>query len=172
MKSFLTLLALLASSAFAAQVSYVGSPTGGLYAGGGVSRVDGSHRTVIYDFCAQQACTDGATPLSNLIEIEGGRSLIGVTSAGGGEGGGVIYRLDEQADGAWTETVLSDVCPYWHECGRFGYPSSFRLLPEGILEGVSELADGTKGVRWRAQQAARGDGYVVVYPQYWGWEPK
>jgi uncharacterized repeat protein (TIGR03803 family) len=48
--------------------------------------------TVLYSFCSQTGCADGATPLAGLI-MDGGGNLLG-TTADGGLGGGVVFALN------------------------------------------------------------------------------
>lgn len=168
MKSILPIaLSLLISPSFAGVTQYYASPTGGAYGAGTVYQVDGSQQTVIYDFCSAPSCADGSTPLSNLLLMPDG-SLIGATSAGGyGQApGGVIFRLTQSDDGSWSERVLVSICPYWHECGRFGYPSgSVSFVPPNFIEGVNQTGDGKKGVRWRFKLVA--DGGIWKPLQYW-----
>jgi uncharacterized repeat protein (TIGR03803 family) len=64
--------------------------------------------TVLYSFCSQPSCSDGAAPLAGLIADERG-ALYGTTSGGGGSGGyGTVFKLTPPPKGqtAWTETVL------------------------------------------------------------------
>ncbi|HEX8817778.1 MAG TPA: choice-of-anchor tandem repeat GloVer-containing protein [Terriglobales bacterium] len=66
--------------------------------------------TVLYTFCSQTHCVDGALPTGALIFDSAG-NLYGTTLSGGvdGKGGsynGVVYRLSPQADGTWQEKVL------------------------------------------------------------------
>lgn len=49
---------------------------------------------VIYSFCGQQNCTDGATPYASLIDIKG--ALYGTTYAGGAYGYGTVFVLDKK----------------------------------------------------------------------------
>src|ERR1700729_554227 len=64
--------------------------------------------TVLYNFCSQSSCTDGATPYSGVIFDSQG-NLYG-TAAGGGAsvGYGVVFELSPPAggNGQWTYTLL------------------------------------------------------------------
>jgi uncharacterized repeat protein (TIGR03803 family) len=64
--------------------------------------------TVLYSFCSQPSCSDGAGPYAGLIADEQ-RELYGTTSGGGSSGGyGTVFKLTPPPKGqtAWTETVL------------------------------------------------------------------
>jgi len=67
--------------------------------------------TVLYSFCSQANCSDGAAPYAGLI-MDGSGNLYGTTAAGGNgnaacqEGCGVVFKL--APDG--TETVLYGFC--------------------------------------------------------------
>jgi len=47
--------------------------------------------TVLYSFCGQQNCTDGAQPYPSLIDVKG--KLYGTTQDGGAYGGGTVFAL-------------------------------------------------------------------------------
>lgn len=71
--------------------------------------------SVLYSFCPQGNCPDGANPGGSLIFDSAG-SLYGATTAGGGgtqqcssgtwEGCGVVFKLTPSQGGSWTEEVL------------------------------------------------------------------
>jgi uncharacterized repeat protein (TIGR03803 family) len=67
--------------------------------------------TVLYSFCSQSNCSDGAVPEAGLItDVKG--NLYGTTTQGGigigNDSCGTVFQLTPPAtqDGAWTETVL------------------------------------------------------------------
>jgi uncharacterized repeat protein (TIGR03803 family) len=66
--------------------------------------------TVLYAFCAQTNCTDGATPVGGLIMDTAG-NLYGTTYAGGSSSvsDGTVFKLAPSITG-WTETVLYIFC--------------------------------------------------------------
>ncbi len=65
--------------------------------------------TVLYGFCAQSECTDGAEPIAGLI-IDAGH-LYGTTGYGGALGAGTVFELTPNAAKTkWTETVLYSFC--------------------------------------------------------------
>ncbi len=63
--------------------------------------------TVLYSFCSQQNCADGAAPFASLIDVKG--TLYGTTMDGGvhGEGGGTVFALDPNTG---AEKVLYSFC--------------------------------------------------------------
>jgi len=63
----------------------------------------------IYTFC-QAGCSDGANPGTGVIFDDAG-NLYGTATAGGTDGGGVIFKLAPD-NGTWTESVLYNFCPY------------------------------------------------------------
>jgi len=75
---------------------------GGLYGAGAVFELaaDGT-ANVVYSFCAQAGCSDGASPVSSLI-LDTSGNLYGTAGAGGANQDGVIFKLKPGG----TETVL------------------------------------------------------------------
>src|SRR5580700_8096172 len=74
--------------------------------------------TVLYSFCSQTKCPDGANPAAGLI-MDGAGNLYGTTLAGNDRscgptcsiGSGVVFQLTPDETGAaWTETVLYSFC--------------------------------------------------------------
>ena len=71
--------------------------------------------TVLYDFCANKGCADGASPRAGLL-VDASGNLYGTTAAGGnhlgnGNTGGTIFELMPNAgDARWTEAVLHEFC--------------------------------------------------------------
>ncbi len=59
---------------------------------------------VLYSFCAQTNCPDGAGPSADLI-FDAAGNLYG-TTGGGAYGAGAVFELTPTAGGGWTETVL------------------------------------------------------------------
>jgi len=62
---------------------------------------------VLYSFCAQSSCSDGAQPQAGLIS-DGKGNLYGTTPEDGSGGGGTVFQLTPPAvqGDPWTETVL------------------------------------------------------------------
>ena len=63
--------------------------------------------TVLYSFCSQTNCTDGKSPLADVI-FDASGALYGTTEEGGTGGYGSAFKLTPPATsgGAWTESVL------------------------------------------------------------------
>jgi uncharacterized repeat protein (TIGR03803 family) len=91
------------------------NPVGG--SGGGTvfeiaKTADGYANTpsVLYSFCAETNCTDGAGPIASLIADTGG-NLFGTTSGGGAYRGGTVFEIAKTADGyANTPTIVYSFC--------------------------------------------------------------
>lgn len=77
--------------------------TGGAYGEGSVFSFDLSNKseTVLYSFCSQVSCADGASPNAGLVCIRG--MLYGTASASGSYGFGVVFSLDVKTE---KETVI------------------------------------------------------------------
>jgi uncharacterized repeat protein (TIGR03803 family) len=61
--------------------------------------------TVLYTFCQQKKCNDGATPMSGVIFDSAG-NLYGTTEYGG-VGAGTVFKLSPNS-GGWTERTIYD----------------------------------------------------------------
>ena len=61
--------------------------------------------TVLYNFCSQPNCSDGAGPQSSLI-FDGAGNPYGTTNGGGLFGYGTVFELSPNGSGGWNETVL------------------------------------------------------------------
>ncbi len=64
--------------------------------------------SILYNFCSQPGCSDGASPVAGLITDQSG-NLYGTTLQGGLVQGycfGTVFELSPTPGGAWTESVL------------------------------------------------------------------
>lgn len=69
--------------------------------------------TVLYDFCSQSDCTDGANPCNGLIWDPHG-NLYGTTYGAWPTGlQGSVYELSPDGNGGWTEEVIYAVTMGW-----------------------------------------------------------
>ena len=68
----------------------------------------GFTKTVLYNFCSQAYCTDGANPAAGLIADAAG-NFYGTTVNGGTNLGGTVFKLTPSANG-YTESVLYNFC--------------------------------------------------------------
>jgi uncharacterized repeat protein (TIGR03803 family) len=91
---------------------------------------------VIYDFCAEPDCTDGANPAHDLLFDTAG-TLFGVTSGGGGHDSGVVFKLSPSPGSAWKENVLHSFCSA-QDCADGNTPSGGLIMDAtGNLFGVT-----------------------------------
>jgi uncharacterized repeat protein (TIGR03803 family) len=58
----------------------------------------GYTKTVLYNFCSQPYCTDGANPFAGLIDDASG-NLYGTTYNGNANGGGTVFKLTPSGNG-------------------------------------------------------------------------
>jgi uncharacterized repeat protein (TIGR03803 family) len=101
--------------------------------------------TVLYSFCADTNCTDGAAPHGKLT-FDAAGNLYGTTQGGGancqGEGGcGTVFELTPSPVGGWTETVLYSFCVNSIEnCPDGAEPVAGLVFDQaGNLYGTSQL---------------------------------
>lgn len=88
--------------------------------------------TVIHTFCGSGGqCADGARPDSIFADTAG--NLFGTAGAGGGSGGGLVFRLDA---GTWAETVLYSFCAL-KKCADGWAPQGLSLDPSGVIYGTT-----------------------------------
>ncbi|HLY06326.1 MAG TPA: choice-of-anchor tandem repeat GloVer-containing protein [Rhizomicrobium sp.] len=84
---------------------------GGAFGQGAVFEINARHKkeTVLYSFCAQSGCADGAEPYAGVIMDKSG-NLYGTTKYGGnpncGNGGGTVFELGNKSQ----ESVLYAFC--------------------------------------------------------------
>ena len=92
--------------------------------------------TVLYNFCSQPGCTDGAYPYGALI-LDTSGNLYGVTLQGGGaNNAGTAFELNNTGS-QWSETVLHSFCPE-EPCSDGKTPSGALFMDEyGNLYGAT-----------------------------------
>lgn len=101
--------------------------------------------TVLYNFCSQPNCSDGAAPYAGLIADEEG-ALYG-TTGNGGINFGTVFKLTPPANGqtTWTETVLYRFCSQ-PSCSDGGLPLAGLIFDkEGVLYGTT-FGGGSSGL--------------------------
>ena len=128
---------------------------GGSQSGGTVYQLSAStgHWTesVIYSFCAQSNCTDGAGPEAELVFDTAG-NLYGVTSYGGAAGAGVVFELSPQGN-TWTETVIYN----------------FKNYDQPVPGLVFDKAGNLYGAHFSSGEKGRGAVYQLTPSQGGGW---
>lgn len=88
--------------------------------------------TVLYSFCSQIGCTDGASPYGELLMDTKG-NLYGTTLAGGAYGHGTVFKLSPSG----TVTVLYSFCSQTG-CPDGSYPNGGLIMdPNGNLYGTT-----------------------------------
>jgi len=109
---------------------------GGAHNNGTVFRLSNSggvwSETVLYNFCSQANCTDGAWPDATPT-LDGAGNLFGVTFEGGASNVGTIFELNSTG-----ETVLYNFCPdgLLHCSTGFDPDSPLLLDADGSLIGA------------------------------------
>src|SRR5579871_1567771 len=91
---------------------------------------DASDFKILYAFCTQQNCADGANPYSGLIQEKQG-NLYGTTT-NGGQAAGTVFKLDSSG----IETVLYNFCGY--DCKQGSLPGGGLLDVNGQIYGTTE----------------------------------
>jgi uncharacterized repeat protein (TIGR03803 family) len=93
--------------------------------------------TVLYSFCGQTNCADGANPVASLIDVH--RILYG-TTFNGGNGNGTVFSIDPDSG---AETVIYSFCNQ-QNCADGAVPQGSLMDVSGKLYGTT-LAGGTDG---------------------------
>jgi len=109
-------------------------------------RTAGGAYKVLYEFCSLANCADGGNPLSGLTIDEAG-NLFGATDLGGAArhcpddwGCGVAFRLINNGNSSWSETVLHSFCN-WDNCGDGSNPeASLAIDGAGDIFGTAAMA--------------------------------
>lgn len=103
---------------------------------------------VLYTFCSQNNCTDGATPGEERLMLDAQGNLYGTTWQGGSNFGGTVYKL--APDG--TETVIRS------------FPKNFSTGygPNGLVMDGSGNLFGTTESNRVGRQSGCGTAYVIT----------
>jgi uncharacterized repeat protein (TIGR03803 family) len=71
--------------------------------------ITGWAETVLYSFCSQADCADGADPYAAGLVMDGAGNLYGTTPDGGKYNGGAVFQLSPNGS-SWTQSVLYSFC--------------------------------------------------------------
>jgi uncharacterized repeat protein (TIGR03803 family) len=85
-------------------------------------RAHAQPETVLYNFCSQPNCVDGANPASSLMP-DGAGNFYGSTQLGGANMDGAVYELSPNGSGGYNEIVLYSFC-FLQNCADGSYPYS------------------------------------------------
>jgi len=112
---------------------------GAAYGSGTVFGVDANTgaEKVLYSFCNDEGCSDGAYPDASLIDMNG--TLYGTTLAGGSYGGGTVFAIDP-ATGA--HSIVYSFCAQTN-CTDGEEPQSDLIAVNGILYGTTFAGGGS-----------------------------
>ncbi len=101
--------------------------------------IEGSwSETILYAFCPNKFCADGASPMSGLV-IDPQGNLYGSTRYGGtSPNDGIVYELSPPSlpSGSWTEKVLYNFCSL-QNCSDGAVPNQVILDTSGNLYGTT-----------------------------------
>ena len=126
-----------------------------------LQRAQGQTEIVLYNFCSELGCVDGANPSSTLTPDSAG-NFYGTTQLGGANGFGTIFELSPNGADGYNENVLYSFCSA-SNCVDGSNPTSNLIFDaSGNLYGTA-CAGGYYG-RTVASPCANGsDGYGVVF---------
>lgn len=110
--------------------------------------------TVLYNFCSQANCVDGANPVSSLTPDSAG-NFYGTTQQGGINRYGTVFELSPNAISGYNETVLYSFCSL-ARCADGSYPdSNVTFDSQGNLYGTTYYGGPYASGPW--------SGYGVVF---------
>jgi uncharacterized repeat protein (TIGR03803 family) len=140
--------------------------------------------TILYSFCSQNGCTDGAEPAAGVIQGTDG-SFYGTTTAGGAHGGGTVFQLTPSGtlstlysfcsrakctDGAVPDAgVIHGSDGNFYGTTEYGGSNNdgtvFRLAPSGTLTTLYSFTGGTTAANPFAGliQGSDGNFYGTTY---------
>jgi uncharacterized repeat protein (TIGR03803 family) len=119
---------------------------GGVYGGGTVFKLTpAGSEAVLYNFCSQPSCTDGADPFAGVVLDKSG-NLYGATADGGanrgsGSGGGTVFKVTPAGE----ETVLYSFCSLPNCADGSGPSVAVVLDASGNLYGTTPSGGGGQG---------------------------
>ena len=116
---------------------------------------------VMYNFCSQPNCVDGADPSSSLVP-DGAGNFFGTTALGGANMYGTVFELSPNGGGGYNETVLYSFCSL-QNCADGNDPTSTVIFDgAGNLYGTA-CSGGANGQGVPSVCGDGFDGYGVVF---------
>ena len=95
--------------------------------------------TVLYSFCAQSHCTDGAYPQAGGLIMDAAGQIYGTTGLGGTDEAGTVFALTpNSAKTIWTEAVLYSFCAQGGCTDGLAPQSDLIMDAAGHLYGTTE----------------------------------
>jgi len=122
---------------------------------------------VLYGFCAQPNCTDGANPNAGLVQGSNG-ILYGTTLGGGASGDGVVFSLELQSPGtpSINPSSILNAAGYAAQVAPGSIAAAFGkfLVPSPMLDTASPLQTAMEGLslQWSSFCALTGGGCPEV----------
>ena len=115
--------------------------------------------TVLYTFCSQANCADGANPQAGVIFDSTG-NLYGTTEQGGDFGGsrGTVFELSPAVGGTWIETEVYDM-----DQGGYNPQCSLLLDDAGNLYGAMGGGSEKGGMVFELSPSVNGWQFSVLY---------
>lgn len=130
-----------------------------------------AHYNVVYNFCQQTNCTDGALPRTNppILDHSGSGILYGATNQGGDTDQGTVYSLAPNGDGIYRYHRLYSFCEAPFDCPD-GYQPNGPLVQDSVgnLYGINEavvyeLSPNKARTEWRiSRKKTFGDGFNLT----------
>jgi uncharacterized repeat protein (TIGR03803 family) len=113
----------------------------------------------LYSFCAVDACTDGALPLSGVI-LDASGNIYGTTRLGGDANVGTVFELSPSG-GSWNYSVLHSFCA---NCTDGANPNGL-MLGRGYatVPTASPTGPALYGTTYHGGDAAGGTGLGTVF---------
>ena len=113
--------------------------------------------TVLWSFCSLLNCSDGASPVADLVADDHG-ALYGTTVYGGKSGDGTVFKLTPPSKGqtVWEETVLYSFCSLSNCSDGDGPLAGLIADREGAFYGTTSGGGNGVGIVFKLTPPAKG----------------